>query len=300
MKKLLIILGIIIIGALIVWFALGNKNNTADNTKTLISSVMFQCNDGKTIDASFYKGPEAPRPNPGEPPTSTGSVFLTLSDGRSMDLAQTISADGARYVNSNESFVFWNKGNGALVLENNEQKNYIGCILVAPDPGNLPNVYENRAQGFSLRYPNGYSVNKEYVYQALGPNKDISGVSFTIPQDMAEGTNLGADTYLSVEQIPQTQQCSANLFLANQNEQARTIDENDMTYSFASSTDAGTGNRYEEAVYALPGTNPCMAMRYFIHYSVFENYPAGTVTEFNKQAILDQFDAIRKTLTIAQ
>ena len=66
------------------------------------------------------------------------------------------------------------------------------------------------------------------------------------------------------------------------------------------STGAAAGNRYEETVYTLPGTNPCIAVRYFIHYGVFQNYPAGTVREFDQQALLASFDAIRHTLVIVQ
>ena len=79
-----------------------------------------------------------------------------------------------------------------------------------------------------------------------------------------------------------------------------TITDNGTIYSVASSTGAGAGNRYEETVYALPGTNPCVAVRYFIHYGVIENYPAGTVQAFNQPALLATFDAIRRTLVIVQ
>lgn len=69
-------------------------------------------------------------------------------------------------------------------------------------------------------------------------------------------------------------------------------------FNVASSTGAGAGNRYEEIVYAIPGTNPCQAVRYFIHYSFFENYPVGTVREFDKKTIVTQFDQIRRTLIL--
>jgi hypothetical protein len=53
-------------------------------------------------------------------------------------------------------------------------------------------------------------------------------------------------------------------------------------------------------VYAIPGTKPCTAVRYFIHYSVFENYPPGTVKAFDHAALVATFDAIRRTLRINQ
>lgn len=61
----------------------------------------FVCEGDKTIEATF----------------SNEKVNLLLSDGRMLNLTQTISADGARYASEDESFVFWNKGDSAFVEE---------------------------------------------------------------------------------------------------------------------------------------------------------------------------------------
>ena len=268
-----------------------------------VTTAQYVCAGPHTITAAYYPGTPAPAPQPGQPPIPTGSVTLTLDDGRALTLQRTLSADGARYANADESIVFWNKGNGITITEGSQQM-YLGCMQVASDPGGLPGVYENGTEGFSLRYPTGYTVDANYKYQALGPGKDIAGIKFTIPSTLVTGTNLGSDSYLSVEQIPliQTQSqaqnsCDAAKFL-DQGTVAKTVDENGTTYSVASTTGAGAGNRYEETVYALPGTNPCVAVRYFVHYGILENYPAGTVKAFDQATLLSQFDAIRKTLTI--
>ena len=54
------------------------------------------------------------------------SVKLTLSDGRELSVPQAVSGSGARYANSNETFVFWNKGNTAFIEENGKTT-YSGC-----------------------------------------------------------------------------------------------------------------------------------------------------------------------------
>ena len=267
------------------------------NGETPIAQVSFACDAGKTINASFYEGESKPAPSPGEPPTPGGSVAVTLSDGRAMTLPQTISADGTRYANADESFVFWAKGNGAFVTEGNDQT-YANCIKVAADPGGLPQVFENGVQGFSLRYPSGYVSDVTYKYQEMGPGKDISGMKFTIAPSIAKGTNLGSDSYVSVEEIPQAADCSAKLFLDDPSLTVASVTDNGTDYSVASSTGAGAGNRYEETVYALPGTNPCIAVRYFIHYGVLDNYPQGMVQAFDRNALLSQFDAVRRTLVV--
>ncbi len=99
-----------------------------NNDRMLIASVSYVCNAGKTISALYYESKESRVQVQGEMPIPTGSVVLTLSDGRGLVLSQSVSADGARYTNTDESFVFWSKGNGALVFENDEQKSYIGCV----------------------------------------------------------------------------------------------------------------------------------------------------------------------------
>ncbi len=265
----------------------------------LISQVSYLCNDKKTIDAAFYKG-KTPKVKPGEPPTPNGKVSLVLSDDRKINLPQTISASGIRYANNDESFIFWSKGDGAFILENNEQS-YIGCIALASDPGGLPKTYANGSEGFSIRYPNGYSVNESYIYQALGPGKDIGGIKFTVPAGMATGTNLsGFDTGVSIEEIPDIQNCNASLFVSAENNQFSQINDNGIDYSVASSIGAAAGNIYEEKVWAIPETNPCIAIRYFIHSTNIDNYTPGTIEEFNKTVLLEEFDKIRKTLIVSQ
>jgi len=71
------------------------------------------------------------------------------------------------------------------------------------------------------------------------------------------------------------------------------ITDNNVEYSFASSTDAGAGNRYEEYGFSFFRNYSLFAIRYFIHYMAIENYPKNTVSEFNRDALIDQFDKIR-------
>ncbi len=158
----------------------------------------------------------------------------------------------------------------------------------------MTQTYSSIAQGFSIRLPDGFTTDESYKYQALGPSRNISGVKFTIAPSMATGTNLSKDSYISVEKLPESSTCQASEFLSD-GAMANNILDGNTRYSVASSSDAGAGNRYEETVYSVPGTNPCIAIRYFIHYAAFENFPTGAVVEFNKQSILNQFDLIRRT-----
>lgn len=300
MKKVFGVIGIIIL-AYCAWYVLTQYHSAPAAPQSQaqpINTVTFACAGDKSITAAFYNG-SSTQAAPDQPPVPGGHVNLTISDGRTMTLPQTISADGARYANADESFVFWNKGNGVAVTENN-QPSYM-CVAAASDPGGLPHLFKADAQAFSIRYPDGFTVNKSYVYSALGPSKETHGVSLTIPTSTAQGTNLSNDTYVSVESIPRVENCDASLFLDPASKVvSSTFSSDEGTYSVASSTGAGAGNRYEETVYAVPGTNPCVAVRYFIHYGVLENYPQGAVHAFDHVALLAEFDKIRKTLVLGE
>lgn len=95
--------------------------------KQPIADVTYVCDGGKTMHVLYYQGTTTPPASPGMPPTPGGSVTVTLSDGRTMTLPQTISADGARYANADESFIFWSKGDGAFVMEGNATT-YANCV----------------------------------------------------------------------------------------------------------------------------------------------------------------------------
>jgi membrane-bound inhibitor of C-type lysozyme len=274
---------------------------TAPTEVAPTNTVQYMCTAGKSITAAYYLGISKPAPSPDQPPIPGGSVKLTLSDGREITLPQSISADGARYATTDESIVFWSKGRGLTFTEAG-QETFTGCIEVAANPGTLSQVYENSVQDFSIRYPSGFTTDESYSYEALGPGKSIAGVKFTIDPAIAQGTNLGPDSYVSLEEIPNAKTCSASLFVDKNLAVGapKIVTENDTTYSTVSTSDAGAGNRYEETIYALPGRNPCIAVRYFIHYGVFENYPTGTIKQFDETALKALFGQIRDTLVVAQ
>lgn len=264
------------------------------------ATAAFACDAGKSIGATFYEGSSTPSSDTNQPPTPGGSVSLALSDGRSLTLPQTESGSGIRYANADESFIFWGKGNTAFVQEGaDQQQTYTGCILVSPDStGVLTQVYATSTLGFSLRMPPGYTP-AAYTYQALGPGKGIKGVKFTIPATAATGTNLSKDTYISIEELPNSTTCLASEFVSP-GSKASTFTDSGVDYSAATSSDAGAGNLYNEAVFSIPGSSPCTAIRYFIHSTQIANYPAGTVTEFNKENLVNEFDAIRRTLVLGR
>ena len=89
-----------------------NDFSMDSSTSSVVGSAEFSCDKSKSIRAVFM----------------TNGAEITLSDGRTMNLSQAVSADGGRYANSDESFVFWTKGKGAFVNENGTTT-YANCIV---------------------------------------------------------------------------------------------------------------------------------------------------------------------------
>lgn len=116
-----------------VWYVTVKEkmNSSTPSPATQIAQATYLCSDSKTIQATFYKGETIPV-TPGEMPIPSGSTKLVLSDGRNFDLPQTISADGGRYANSDESFVFWNKGDTAFITEGS-MTTFKDCIQKVSD-----------------------------------------------------------------------------------------------------------------------------------------------------------------------
>ena len=80
-------------------------------------TVTFKCADSKSITATFY-------------PTDDKYVDLKLSDGRKLSVPHAISASGARYANTDVSFVFWNKGDTAFITEGKSgTETYSNCVI---------------------------------------------------------------------------------------------------------------------------------------------------------------------------
>jgi membrane-bound inhibitor of C-type lysozyme len=166
-----------------------------------VAITAFACEQGKTIGAVFYKT----------------KVDLTLSDGRKITLAQVTSASGARYANANESFVFWNKGNTAYIAEGESEpqaQSYTNCVSSsgAGEQVDQTTTYAYPPLGFSIRYPKSYTLSESYMYQGLG-EEGIPGIKVSVSSALAAETNLGSDSGVSIEYVPNAENCTASIFL---------------------------------------------------------------------------------------
>lgn len=164
---------------------------------------------------------------------------------------------------------------------------------------------------FSITYPSTYAVDDSYAYMEF-KGKPIAGVKFSIPQAASEGTNLFSDSYLSVEWLPRAKRCTGDIYLVPDVKPFE-LTVGSTTYSVATTTYASAGSVYEEQVYAVSGSKPCTAVRYFIHSGDIGNADAsigattvnvgsteGAVQEFDRAALIGSFDEMRDSLILSQ
>lgn len=277
-KVLIGVIALVLVGAAGYYFFGGRLPALGEQPLT---SAQFICDQEKSIQADFYES----------------KVALVLSDGRTISLPQLVSASGARYGNEDETFVFWNKGDGAVITEGlQSDETYSNCEVEVP--GQEPrSTYASSTMGISFKYPKSFTLGVTYQYTGF-PKKPISGVKVLIPDRVATGTNVSSqDTGVSIEQLPRALNCTGDIFIVD-NVKASTITENGVTYSVATTSGAGAGNFYEEMVYALSGTKPCTAVRYFIHSMNIGNFEPGAAREFDREALIAEFDKIRSSLRI--
>ena len=169
MKKAVIYILLIVILIVLAFFVF--KKN--DSYSFLVQATYY-CDNNKKIDADFYQG-QTVSVKQGEMPIPSGMVKIVLSDGRNFDLPQTISADGARYANNDESFVFWDKGDESFVLENNEQT-YVNCKQRVWTLGNEQlneSVHEFLLSRPELSWKTQEGSSNVCVFQNLAPEKDL-------------------------------------------------------------------------------------------------------------------------------
>ena len=152
--------------------------------------------------------------------------------------------------------------------------------------------------GFSISYPPGFTVDRHHEYEGIGSGNAILGTAFKIPASMTEGTNLSPDSYLSVEIFPQIT-CTPKAFLASLSDQPP-VKEDGRQWLVANSSEGAAGNQYDETVYALDKSVPCIAVRTVIHSTNIANYDPGTVKPFDVTQLKALFDKMRGSLQTQQ
>jgi membrane-bound inhibitor of C-type lysozyme len=136
-KKIVISIVILIIIILIIWWAsstIRTPKKRRDENK-YINKVTYVCSSGNNIQAAFH---------------SNNTLTVMKSNGKTLELKRTRSADGGRYANGNESFILWEKGSYAMITRNGNTETCINKKDLASVKANKQRIKKVVA-GFGAR-----------------------------------------------------------------------------------------------------------------------------------------------------
>jgi membrane-bound inhibitor of C-type lysozyme len=245
------------------------------------STENYSCDGGTTIVAAY----------------SSQAVQLTLSDGRTLNLPQTTSADGARYEQGNIAFV--TSGDQAYLQENNATT-YNNCIVNNGNTvSNGMKSFTDQGKTFTFEYPAAFMVSGGGIGYTESWKTDSDSTlglilaTINVPQGYEPNTNFGDATFtVGTSSDPAAvKSCLADTTGDNPTSTTATI--NGVNYTKITTEDAGAGQRYLTTSYRTVQNNQCYAIEYTIHYADLENYgPGSGVTAFDQQKITSALDSI--------
>lgn len=251
------ILVIALFGTLFGIFSLVKKQLTEPPTSTLnedhaasIPPLVYSCIGGKTIKATFKES----------------SVTLLLSDGRIMDLPQTLSASGIRYEDA--GLVFVSKGSAAFVEENGVST-YIDCIAGVKESMGDKTLFVDTGKTFQFLYtkpltlssgPLGYSTEWAVNTSALG----LVLAKLSLPKEVQPKTNFSEAT-LTVGTSSDEKAIATCIKPTNGEALDTTVMINKIPFTVLTLDDAGAGNFYKTKTYRTVRDNQCYAITYTIH-----------------------------------
>ena len=156
-------------------------------------------------------------------------------------------------------------------------------------------TFSDRDAPFSISYPADYRLD-----EALIADNKLGGIHayyFWVPDRFVRGTNLAPDSKLSVEVNVSARTCTPDLFQDSATGyHVETMGP--ITFNVSKTGDAGAGNFYEDDVYAVANSKPCIAVRYSIHSHNIGNYDPGAVRAYDATSLAREFDEIRKSIFV--
>jgi membrane-bound inhibitor of C-type lysozyme len=248
--------------------------NEEGKSPTGATEATFQCVDGKYLDAEFKQK----------------SVIVTLSDDRSMQLEQVQSASGIRYTNQDETVVFWNKGNTAVLIEEGKET-YTDCVEEGKINNNDLKTYKNDQNVFAVRYPSVFEIEQSQTDKSTAWSYNTAtvgtvGLKLLIPASYQPKTNFQEAAFLVgwSEERQAVEQCleppEANIMKEEQ------VTTNGVTYHHTRYGEAGAGNFYEIDRYRTVRKERCYSIEQMIHSTNLGNYsPDQDITAFNKKKV---------------
>ncbi|NTV22109.1 MAG: lysozyme inhibitor [Candidatus Yonathbacteria bacterium] len=221
---------------------------------------------------------------------------VIFPDQRVLTMTQGVSGSGARYENGD--VVFWNKGDGAFVTENDEMI-YSNCITatVTPEGGDMRHVVD-ASQMFEFSYPapailSGGELGYTETWRQQTTTLGMVLAKVSIPRTFEPDTNFSeAILTIGTSADPDAvKTCVTDAGGAQVEKSQMTIGSTPFTV--LSYSDAGAGNYYDTTSYRTVRDGQCYAIEYTIHTTNIDNYPRESgITVFDRNKITAVLEGI--------
>ena len=170
-------------------------------------------------------------------------------------------------------------------------------------PGADEVLYGDPAARFSFIYPKQFTVTgpKNAPTTEWRVGATTSGnllATMTVPKSYMPGTNF-SDAKLTVGASTNPAELGAKGCPASPAGytpgSAAAVMINGQTFTKITTSDAAAGNRYDTTGYYTIRDGDCYAVEYTIHYGNIQNYPTGTVKEFDETAVVNMLEKVVKS-----
>jgi hypothetical protein len=174
-------------------------------------------------------------------------------------------------------------------------------LRVAINPLNMGFQYFDfkSATGLSLTYPDTFAP----ALSVQGNYKTEPVLTLQlIESDLYEKTNL-SEVYLMVSSSSDAK-VLATCTQPNQNggggPEYLAGEEvvNGLTFVHTTTEGAGAGNYYQQEIFRTVHNNACHEVIFYIHFTNVGNYMPGTVTEFNRDAVMRNLEAVLSMIKV--
>ena len=284
-KVVRVILILILFGALFGIYSLFKKQPLPQNSQEDIKELaplLYSCEGGKTIQVTFKES----------------TATLLLSDGRILDLPQTVSASGIRYAYG--GVVFISKGADGFLEENNVET-YKGCIVGAKQNGTSM-LFVDTGKTFQLSYGNAFTLSSGPLgytneWSANSPFLGLVLAKLSLSKEMQPKTNFsGATVQVGTSS---DEKAILNCLKPQEGEAAQgTSVIGGIPFTKITLSDAGAGNFYETTSYRALKNSQCYAIEYTIHSTNIGAYsPEQGITAFDKDAVVSLLETVIKSFS---
>jgi len=192
------------------------------------------------------------------------------------------------------AFVWWNSGanpTAPTMSTSTAVTTTTGDIIAG-----VPNAtYTNSRLSFTITYPST-ATSSAFDFSGFLPRTQTPVVSFVLPSSMSQGTNLGeAGVYIGATTTPAAMRACESPVSNGGETSVGTTTINGQEFASFTSSDAGAGNFYDSKIFRTYQNGACFEIVELLHSGNIGNYPAGTVSEFDKSKFQGILDAIVRT-----